>query len=629
MKKLFYVLLSTLFLTLHLVSCASFGKEPIYNTVSTEALSVSYSYDGEEFRELPRETPLFRKRIYAARDGEKIYLSVKNISQEHARVSFAVDAGRILPPEGLYYGYGIEKEEVSHWYALGEEAADVYILAPEEETVFALSLQTDEDVMGVVSPLLSLSVFGETMHYDFDISDPSSFVMQTGKEFSSRLPQGVKRIVFSDRADPKGAVLTDFSLAQNGAVVGWEEDGVYTVSTRLKGQKAIANDNSSYLFADLEQLEEIDLHGLDTSKTRDFMRFFSKCSSLKSVDLSALDTSMAVRTRSMFNGCRSLTALDFSEWETISLVDVSYMFAGTYALEAIDLSHLDFSNVRYTSAMFQSSGVKTLRLPSSLTSLDGFFFNHTNRYESSYFTIAKEVVSIGRAHCFYDFGTDAFCAFLVEEGNTGVCAKDGVLYSADGKVLLALPKGKKFENGVFEIPEGVELFGELSFSRNPYVKTLLLPNSYRVKIYTEVDDVDFCDDGGNGNLNVGNSLNVAIYIHTGIEAYAVKADNPFYTAHGGLLYEKSLGGSAKVLVAVPTHVKGVIDIPEGVTQIADEAFWEDAEVLFEGIEEIHLPKSLTEMGDGQLEKINSLGIPLFVAEGNAVYTVRDGKIVLK
>ncbi len=632
-KLLRYTAFLAIFIMLFLcvTACTSFRTVPSYHTFSFDdiPLSVSYSKNGETWVPLSADTLLFQKRIYSEGYGETVYLSVKNDAEEAVRIWLGVGAGGIAPPVGLLYGYAESGEDIVNYYALGKEGENTFVLPPRGEARLVLSVKTDAETLGAVAPILGVTFYAEKMNFAFDITDKASFVMQKGKDVSAKLPKHIKQIVFSDRAEPRNASLTDFSLAQNGAVVGWEENGAYIISTRVKGQKVIANEYASFLLADLKQLKKADLSMLDTSLTRDFMRFFAGCTSLEEVSLACLDTSSAVRMRSMFNGCESLSAVDIADWNTSSLVDASYMFADTFSLSVLDLSAWDLSHAVRTTAMFQSSGISQVFLPDSLASVGSLFFNHVDGYDFTTWTLPSSLLSVGKAHCFYNFGSDVFSAFLVEQEDHVAKSLDGVLYSADGTVLLALPKGKTFDDGIFEIAEGVTLLGELSFSRNPHVKTVLLPNSYQVKIYKEKHHADFADENGTGNLNVGNSLNLAIYIYTAVEAYAVKEDHPHYVAVDGVLYTKGTDESAQALVAVPVHLKGDIIIPEGVKRIEEEAFWEDKDVPFRGVSSIHIPASLTEIAENQLAKINSLAATLSVAEENPIYTVQDGKIVLK
>ena len=456
------------------------------------------------------------------------------------------------------------------------------------------------------------------------------FVLLPTAEFRQLLPKGVKSIVFSDALPPKYAQLTDLSSTANEGVVGWQAGDAYIISTRVAGQKVVFNADSEALFSGLTSLESIELSAVDTSLVKDFMRFFYECTSLKTADISSFSLASAIRTRSMFMNCSSLTSVTLDGIDTSTIRDTGFMFSGTDSLESIDLRGCDLSAVICTTAMFQNSGARSILLPDSLSVLGSFFMNHIKRYEATSFTLPLAAKELANAHLFYDMGTDAFTSFIVPEGNTNFKTIDGILYSADGTRLLAVPKGKRFLNGVFESPEGVTFLGELSFSRNPYMHTVLLPNSYRVTLYTELNHKDFNDISGAGNKNVGNTLNIAAYTYAVVKAYAVKADNPVYTAVNGVLYEKDASGEARVLIAIPRCYEGELFIPEGVTRWQADALFELSSASFDALTAIHIPESLIEIAPSQIERINSLGKTITVAEGNAVYTVSSsGKLVLK
>lgn len=60
------------------------------------------------------------------------------------------------------------------------------------------------------------------------------------------------------------------------------------------------------------------------------------------------------------------------------------------------------------------------------------------------------------------YGSGSNCtAFEVEEGSTHYKAVDGVLYSADGKILIACPMGKQ---GVYTVEPGTTVIGEFAFA---------------------------------------------------------------------------------------------------------------------------------------------------------------------
>lgn len=469
-----------------------------------------------------------------------------------------------------------------------------------------------------------------TFSYGFDPADKENFVLEDAATFRSLLPKDVLAIVFTDALSPHGATLTDLSVRKEGGVVGWLSEDVFIISTRTKGEPVIFNPDSAGLFAELSTLEAVDLGMVDTSRVQDFMRFFYNCTALGAADISSFSFDSAIRTRSMFMNCVSLKEVTVGDISTSTLRDTAFMFSGTSTLDAIDLSHCDLSAVICTTAMFQNTGAKTVHLPDSLSVLGSFFLNHATRYEGETFTLPASAKELSGAHLFYNMGGESFSSFLVPEGNEYYKSVDGVLYSSDGERLLAVPKGKRFDDGVLEIAEGATLLGELCLSRNTNAKTLLLPNCYRVSVYTAQNHKDFADISGSGNKNTGNSLNLATYLFSGITSFAVKADNPLYTAVSGALYERGEDGSAKALVALPVGFAGALDIPEGVTQIRSEAIWTLANASFDGLTEIRIPASLTEIDLGQLEKINSLGVPLTVDGENSVYTVSaEGFLVKK
>lgn len=474
------------------------------------------------------------------------------------------------------------------------------------------------------------TVISPTSPYSFDPTDKENFVLKDTDAFRALLPKGVTRIVFTDRLSPYGAELTELSERGEGGVVGWKEADAYMISTRTKGQRVILNAESASLFAGLTALRTVDLSMVDTSRVTDFRRFFYNCTSLQEADVSVLSFENAICTRSMFMNCYSLESVTLGNAKTDKLLDVGFMFSATRSLLSVDLSGWDLSGVLCSTAMLQSCGASRILLPDSLTTLGSFFYNHAASYEGEVYTVPKGVTTFGGAHLFYNFGTDAFSAFSVAEGNTALKAIDGVLYSADGSKLLALPKGKTFENGVFEIPEGVTLLGELCFSRNGHVKTVLLPNSYRVSVYTEPDHPDFADYAGSGNKNIGNSLHLATYTYTDVKAFAVHADNPIYTAKDGALYEKGEAGEGASLVAVPLGYAGTLALPEGVRTWQDGALWQIEDADYAALTAIRIPASLSEIAPLQIEKINALAATVTVDAENSVYTVNaEGKLVLK
>ena len=389
----------------------------------------------------------------------------------------------------------------------------------------------------------------------------------------------------------------------------------------ILGGVSFLNGSMSYLFAECTKLVSVDLSQADTTGVTDMSYLFScatsKASSLTTVDVTGLETGDVT------------TLTGYESWNTGALESLYQMFNYVQSMETIDLSNWDLDQVKNTGWCFQLCYAKQILLPENLGVISSGFLNHATQVQGSTFTIPAGVQKIGYGHTIYDFATDDFVEFLVAEGNTCYKAVDGILYSADGREMLAVPRGKIFENNTYEIPEGVTFLGELSFSRNYNIQTLVLPNSFVLE-YVPVKDPAYVVYEDVGNLNAGTNLSIAIYCYTGITAYAVKEDNPNYTSRDGILYSKDM----TQVVAIPARYDRLMDIPEGVTTWNMEAMWADYEnnsnldSLMANCPGVVIPASLTQIAGDQINRLNRLNraydtFSITVAEGNPVYCVDE------
>lgn len=366
------------------------------------------------------------------------------------------------------------------------------------------------------------------------------------------------------------------------------------------------------MFSGCTALTDVSLSELDTSRVTDMSYLFYNCEALKSLDLSAFDTSQVTAIRAMFSGCKRLSGLTgYENWDTSSLENMSFAFNYfTYSVSAskaicLDLSRWDLSHINNSGWCFQFCRAKEILIPDNIAVMSAGFMNHAIRYTGSSFTVPAGVNKIGYAHTFYDFATNDFTEFTVAQGNSSYQAIDGVLYSADGTEMLAVPRNKPFENGVFEIAEGVNFLGELSFSRNYNIHTVILPDSYEIE-YVPVYDDRYIVFEDTGNLNAGTNLSIAIYCYTGVTAYAVKDTNPNYSSSDGVIYSKDMTR----VVAIPARYDRTVEVPEGVTDWDREAMWADGsdtvDNLLANCPGVSLPSTLTSISDDQLEMLNRL-----------------------
>ena len=395
-------------------------------------------------------------------------------------------------------------------------------------------------------------------------------------------------------------------------------------------------------FSGCTSLTAADFSAFVTSEVTDMSYLFYNCGALQAVDLSAFDTGSVKAIRAMFSGCTRLSGLTgYENWNTSSLENMSFAFnqfvqsVSASVRVTIDLSRWDLSHLNNSGWCFQNCRAQQILLPDNLAMMSAGFLNHATRYEGTSFTVPAGVKKIGYAHTLYDFATNDLTEIRVAEGNTDYMAVDGVLYSADGKEMLAVPRNKPFENGVFEILEGVDFLGELSFSRNYNIHTVVLPDTYEIE-YVPVYADRYIVFEDTGNLNAGTNLSIAIYCYTGITDYAVKETNPRYASVDGIIYSKDMTH----VVAVPARYNKAMNIPEGVTSWDREAMWADGSATVDNLlancPGVTIPSTLTEMADDQFAMLNRLyanrkgtanPFTITVAEGNTVfYLAEDGSL---
>ena len=227
---------------------------------------------------------------------------------------------------------------------------------------------------------------------------------------------------------------------------------------------------------------------------------------------------------------------------------------------------------------------------------------------------------------FYDCGTSTFTEFHVDENNPVYKDIDGVLYTKDGTVLVSIPRGKIFDDATYVMPDTVEWLGELSFSRNQNIRTVVLSDNLVV-------DGTQTTEQRSVFTNRGNDLPNACYGYSSVSAYEVKQTNSRYSSNEGVLYSKD----GSVLIAIPLQYTGVLTVPEGTKVWAEEALCRDIDyfkdIAIDKITEIRIPSTLEEIPEKQLEAVNLLadtyGTKLTVSESNPWFTVSENHLVVK
>ena len=380
------------------------------------------------------------------------------------------------------------------------------------------------------------------------------------------------------------------------------------------------------MFINCDKLNNLDVSNWNTSNVTNMSYLFSGCSALSNLNVSNWNTSNVTTMACMFADCSELTELNVSNWRTPNLTSCYFTFNQCYKLTNIDLSNWNMSNVINSDGMFQCCiALQNIVMPNNYIRLGDFMFNHNSSYDQEKFTIPASVNTVEKSHMFYNFGTENFKIFEVEEGNTVLKTIDDILYTYDGTRLINIPMGKTFENNRFELPEGVTFLNELSFNRNKNIKTLVLPNSYEIERFIDKNNNSY------GFINSGSSLNVAIYKFSSIREYEVKSDNPRYSSYEGCIYSKD----ETELIAVPLQYSGTLNIKDGTTTIGKEAIWAgetSAVSCMNSLTEINIPASVTTIEANQITALNELakkGVTINIDSANTAYEMSDNTIVAK
>ena len=187
---------------------------------------------------------------------------------------------------------------------------------------------------------------------DGSVAKEKSSKLITGEEFSNKIPDKARTVVFTNEKTPEGIETT--SLSQEGDVVGWLDGRTWKVSTQNSNKVVNFNENSSKMFYQKMSLTNIEFNNVDTSNVTDMGDMFYNCQDLTSLDLSSFDTSNVTNMRKMFFawGRPELTSLDLSSFNTSKVTDMSYMFYNCPNLTSLDLSSFDTSNVTDMDCMF-------------------------------------------------------------------------------------------------------------------------------------------------------------------------------------------------------------------------------------------------------------------------------------
>lgn len=137
-----------------------------------------------------------------------------------------------------------------------------------------------------------------------------------------------------------------FTVAPKNGFIGYLEDYTFPPWNPAKNpikaaviKGGVRARNCSHFFFNMQEMETVDLSGLDTSRVQSMSEMFFACFSLKTVDISNLDTSQVRYMDNMFFYCNSMTTADMSGIDTSQVEDICGMFDSCLSLTTIYASN--------------------------------------------------------------------------------------------------------------------------------------------------------------------------------------------------------------------------------------------------------------------------------------------------
>ena len=245
--------------------------------------------------------------------------------------------------------------------------------------------------------------------------------------------------------------MQTFNVTQIGDLAMFDNQAVYTV-TLPEGVTSIGRQAFSHCYS----MYEITI---PSTVTRIADYAFEYCEDLASITLPA---SLGQLGEGAFQQCYGLTSVEVEEGNPEFKSVGGVLYGGVNAQSGMTLLVYPGSSVESsyeiaegtkainTYALSANTTLRNLTLPASLRIIEDFSFSECEALES----------------------------FEVAEENDTFRASEGVLFTADGKTLFQYPVVRPGLD--YEVPEGVERLGEMSFAQVRSLANLTLPASLTV-----------------------------------------------------------------------------------------------------------------------------------------------------
>ena len=324
------------------------------NTPSNDVINAVSTFD---FREVYYIT-------YETKGGSQIQRQVK-----YQNVDINLTSERPTKTKYVFTGWTDEQNGTTVKYAPGDaytlnQNKTLYAIYRQGEATFLPGYTTNVMFKQLANPTL------ENINYLTPDTNITSIQRYTSTPSASTLANAVK--VSTDDSD-----IDIYAWYSNGTIY------YYTLA-----DNPYMNRDASHMFRNVQNLANIDLSTINTSRTAymhamfmdcsslasiDLSNFntsslgtlvpdsamsymFSGCSSLMSINLSTFNTLRITNMQNLFDGCSSLTNITFgNNFNTSNVTDMQYMFHNCTSLTSLNVSNFNTQNVIYMTGMFSGS----------------------------------------------------------------------------------------------------------------------------------------------------------------------------------------------------------------------------------------------------------------------------------
>lgn len=342
---------------------------------------------------------------------------------------------------------------------------------------------------------------------------------------------------------------------------------------------ASVTDLGAAVFSGCQNLTQAQINAVITALPNEL---FKNCAALEEVNI---PDSIETIGNASFSGCKALAEMKLPA--SLKLIDEN-AFASCYSLKSLDVPE-GVENIRKF-AFFDCTSLEHLSLPASLTKVG--------------FTRIEEIDEEGKEHqynavrlLFEQQETKLSCNSLQEieiaEGNPLYQARNGMVYSKDGKNLIFVPRGVT----AVEVPDGTETIDPYAFFICFKLEKVDLPSSLKTVGYnafhycealtdmTLPEGLEYIDNSaffGVESWNYGAIPQSVKYIGP-YAFYECAAESIIVPENITEIYEQTFAGYEVSL----KH----ISLPDNLTKIGNQGF-----ALAKNVEYVILPQKLESIG---------------------------------